>query len=542
MRGPADPLRPDSRRQAARRAAALFAVFLVLGQLFMFHRLIWSGLRETPGDYVNHLLGQFVLEHEYLWLRGHPGHAALWDPPVYHPARGTLAYAESMLGVAPLYWLPRLAGLSPATAYQLWLLALPALSFAAAWLLFRRGFGFAPLPSALGAFLCSYGLSLGAQVNNPQLHTLFLTYLALYGLCRLIAADGPRPWWVALAGAALVAQLYACFYLGWMAALLLGATGLAMLTVPELRGRLLQTVRRNAVAAIATALVAALALAPLVVHSLAVVRELGWSNDPGGGQTLAQLRSWIYPGRRSVAYFWLARTGVFDDLAGEPEQRLFLGAATALCAALGLWHGRRDPWLRLTAVMAVVLVVVLTELPGGWSLWQGVRALVPGAGALRIVSRAGTLLLVPAAIGVAAFASRRRGPVAGALLALCVAEQPYSEYTFVKAEQQARVERFASALDPACRSVYVSVVPPPGGGAPHWIYEAEIMLAQTAAGVPTVNGGYTRFQPPGYGSLARNVVRGAEDRRRIEHDLASWRRRHGMTADDVCRVAVVPAR
>jgi len=226
-----------------------------LGEIFLFHRMLLSGLRQTAGDYVNHLLTQFVLEHSWLWLIRRPDHAAFWSPPVFHPVRDTLVFAENMLGTAPLYWLPRLLGLSPEKAYQVWLLLLPALGFGAAWLLFRRGFGFPDLAAAAGSFLCVYGLSLGAQANNPQLQTMFPTYLGLYALCHLFQAEGRRPGWVALAGAAFTLQLYACFYVGWLVLFFLGVTALAMLAMPSLRPRLLRVARENLLPLIATAAV-----------------------------------------------------------------------------------------------------------------------------------------------------------------------------------------------------------------------------------------------------------------------------------------------
>ena len=520
---------------------ALFACFLVLGVVFMFHRVLASGFHQTAGDYVDHLLGSFTCEHELRWLIGRPDHAALWDPPVFFPARGVLVYAETLLGAAPYYGLWRLLGFGPETAYQLWLMTLPALNFAAAFLLFRGGFGFRRLPAAAGSFLCAFGNELASQVNNPQLQTIFYTYLAVYFLCRLFRGAGPHPWSAAGFVASITAQIYSCFYLGWLSLFLLGLAAIYLLAAADRRRRLFEVLRWNAVPLVTAAAAAAVVLSPFLIRAVAVVRGLGWSNDPA--VLLPEPRSWFYMGRRSLLYFWFSRSPVFAGLEGEPEQRLGLGAATAICAALGYWRARGNPWMRLLLVLGVALVALTTELPGGFSLWHGVRLLVPGARAVRYVSRAGIMLLLPAAAGLAAFvAARRQGLATLALVGLCCAEQVYSEYTFSKDMERRRVRSFAAAVTPGCRSIYLAVREGGGTSSPAWVYQAEIMLAQLQGSVPFVNGGYTRFQPPGYGSLSQNVIKTEADVERLKRDLAAWQAVHGLKDGDVCWTEVAAPR
>ncbi len=541
---PPETGRPPRRTLLARLTAselALFAAFLLLGELFLFHRMWWSGLHQTAGDYVDHLLGNFICEHAYLWLIRRPDHRSLWDPPVYFPVRGVLVYAENLLGVAPVFWFWRLLGFATDTAYQLWMMTLPALNFAAAYLLFRRGFRFAALPALAGSFLCAFGHNLAAQVNNPQLQTIFYTYLALYFLCRLFRG-GPRPWSALGLVGAVTGQLYACFYLGWLCVFFLACAGLCMLATGAQRQRLWTALRPNLAALCLAAALAALVLSPFLVRALAVVRELSWAND--ATTSMPHLRSWIYMGRRSLLYFWFGRSALFADLPEEPEQRLGLGLVTAICAAIGFWRSRDNAWMRLLMAVAALLVVLTTELPGGFSLWYGVRALVPGARALRYVSRVGVLLLLPAGVGLSAFlASRRLAWTTVAVLGLCCAEQVYSEYTFSKDAMRAAVAHYTAAIDRRCRSFYMAVEDDRGTRATaSWVYEAEIMMAQLESRVPAVNCGYTRFQPSGYGSLSQNVIARPQDAERLRRDLAGWRRLHGLGEGDVCWTEVTRPR
>ncbi|MFL6234561.1 MAG: hypothetical protein ACJ76N_15625, partial [Thermoanaerobaculia bacterium] len=318
----------------------------------------------------------------------------------------------------------------------------------------------------------------------------------------------------------------------------LGLAGLAALAMPRLRPRLLGVLRRNLLSVMVGAAAAGLAMAPLVVHSLAVVRAMGWAGD-ASTPFLPRLESWLYPGRRAPLYFWLGRMPFFQGIPGEPEQRLFVGAVTLVCAGLGVWSWRESPWMRLLAVLTVSLVVLTTELPGGFSLWHAVRAAVPGARALRIVSRVGVLLAFPAGVGLAAFFSRPRRTVATALLlGLCLADQAYSEYTFSKIRTREVVAAYAAAVPPGCRNAYLAVRTAPGADRPHWVFQEEIQLSELARGVPLVNGGYTRFYPPGYGMLGRNVFSSPEERALIRRDFDAWLTLYGLSPRDVCWIEV----
>jgi hypothetical protein len=218
---------------------------------------------------------------------------------------------------------------------------------------------------------------------------------------------------------------------------------------------------------------------------------------------------------------------------------LFIGAVTLACAGLGMWSWRNSSWMRLLTVLTVLLVLLTTELPGGFSLWHAVRAVVPGARALRIVPRVGVVLAFPAGVGLAAFFSRPRRIAATALLlGLCLVDQAYSEYTFSKLETRRVVAVYAAAVPPGCRSAYIVVQRTPGTNAPAWVYQEEIQLSEPSRGVPLVNGGYTRFYPPGYGTLGRNLISNPEELARLRRDFAAWLTFHGLSARQVCWVQV----
>src|SRR6476646_7358941 len=129
----------------------------LLGILFTLRTLIFSGFRLVPGDAGDTRFVQLLMEYGYRWLGGHEGGRPYWDLPVFYPVKNALAYSESMLGVAPFYWIWRLLGFGPDTSYSLWLITVLAATFAAGYLLFRRGLGFGELAASAGAWFLAFG-------------------------------------------------------------------------------------------------------------------------------------------------------------------------------------------------------------------------------------------------------------------------------------------------------------------------------------------------------------------------------------------------
>ena len=117
--------------------------------------MLLAGLAEIQGT-VNSRLINYLLEHSFLWLRGQAPHRAFWDIPFFYPARNTAGLSDTMLSIAPVYWAWRATGLRPDTAFQLYMLTISALNYAAGYALLRSGFRCGPIGSIAGAFLFAF--------------------------------------------------------------------------------------------------------------------------------------------------------------------------------------------------------------------------------------------------------------------------------------------------------------------------------------------------------------------------------------------------
>jgi len=340
----------------------------VLGVGMAHHPMISSGFRWIQTDLRDSRLIHYLLEHGYLWVRREPLHRDFWSPPFFYPAANAAAYSDLLLSVGPVYWLWRVVGASPDLSFGLWMVSMSALNYASGLLLFGRGLGFGLPASAAGASLVAFGAPRVNQMGHQQLLPCFYVLLAVYALSRL-AGDrslGRRAragYWL-LAVACGVAQLYSGVYLGWFLALGLGASAVAALVLRPCRRVMLAMVWRDLWAIVAAGAIGVLLLQPFVSHYLRAAREMK-------GQYLPTLRalhpvvwSWLDLGDGNWLWGWTMGRGPFRVLTFPHEHHLGIGFLTPLVCAGGFYLSRERPICRLAALVAFILWLGTTFLPG----------------------------------------------------------------------------------------------------------------------------------------------------------------------------------
>jgi hypothetical protein len=520
--------------------------------------MLLSGLALVQGEWNDARFNNFVLEHGYRWLLRAPPDTRFWDVPAFFPVPNAAAYSDVLLSVAPPYWLLRAAGAAPDTAFELWLLTMATLNFGASYVLLRRALRASAAAASLGAFVFAFGAPRGAQVYHAQLVPQLYTVVALYALWRLFDEAGERATtrdgdrrderrWIALFFAGAVAQLYAAFYHSWFLGFSLLVAALWALVLPAPRAALLGVARRRAWTIAGCTAASALLAWPMAAHYLRAAHDVGLRDFSTVEPMLPRPASWLYMGPGNWLYRRLAGLAAFRAIPAEHEQRLGLGFATAVVALGGLWGARRRAPARLMLLTAATLIVLATLWAPGLSLWPAVYGVVPGAAALRAVSRIGMMLLVPASFGVALAAQRvrelaaARPALALPLLALpvaaaIVAEQGQDMDWYDRTAARARASAVARAIPARCAAFLYTPLAPNGDP---WWYHGDAMWAALERGVPTVNG-YSGNVPRGwpfYDVIARSP---AEDSL-LAHALTAWEARWRLAPATVCRVRLVDA-
>lgn len=445
---------------------------------------------------------QYLFEHNWRWLLHDPLHPDLWQAPFFYPADNVGAYSDTLLALLPFYAPWRLLGMAPDSALQAASMAIFAANFAIAYRLLRQTLGFSAHAALAGAFVFSFAALRSARLGHLQLCGQFYSLLVIDAIIRALANTLPlraRRWAVVQLFGALLAQLYAGFYLTWF--LLFGLVIAALLAMVRAHWRapLMAAVRALWRELLIFGALALLLATPLLLHAWSAAQAVGFRS---AGEVLGALprpSSFLFSGRENwLLGQWNWMRGLAAGVPLAHEQRLYPGALLFTVAAVGWVIARRDTVMQIIGLSVVVMLLLALYLPTwDFSLWRWVYQWVPGANAIRAVARVGLIMLLPLALGVAwavAAAERQRRLWCVALLAagFCV-EQLTVSPRFDKAATRALEAQVAAAVSPACGAFYLqSQVQRPA-----YAVQLDAMLAALKIGIPTLNG-YSGNAPPGW--------------------------------------------
>ena len=327
------------------RHAFILAVGLgAVGMIMMHYPMIASGLARVQTDVGDTRLIQYFLEHNYRWFRGDPNHARIWDPPFFYPARNVAAHSDTMMAAAPLYGAFRVAGLAPDTSFQLWMMAISALNYAAAFHLLRRRIRVSVPSASAGAFLFAFGNMRAYQLGHQQLMPQFLSVIAVDALFGLFPARA-IPWWRrailwALVPAGVIAQLTSGVYLGWFLIFSLGIAAAVAVWLPSTRWPFLSVLRRDAPWITLSAVLGWLVLRIWVSHQVAASLELGTRFYQYVGHCLPHPPAWLCVSQSSWLEGWTI--GLVEKLGWQVQnwQPCGIGLVTTVAGSAGLYLAR----------------------------------------------------------------------------------------------------------------------------------------------------------------------------------------------------------
>jgi hypothetical protein len=514
----------------------------VVGLVSAMYPTLLSGFSRLQADDGDTRFNGYMLEHGYRWITG-AGQGSFWDAPMFFPHANAAAYSDVLLGTAPIYWLWRVVGFWPDTAFQLWQVATCLLNFAAFYVFLRRDFALTALPAAVGADLFAFGAPRLAQSGHFQLYSQFLTVVLLHALARIFASgtSSPRHW--VLAAVTFTLQVYSSFYLAWFAAfgLLLAMPG--ALSAPQWRRPMFRVLIRDWRWVLVAGALTATALAPLGIHAWRAaaevgVRPLSWGVMP----MVPRVVSWFAGAPGSWFYAWTDQVPAIAALPMRHEHSLTFGLLTGAVAIAGLVHGRRRPGVALVGLTAAAVVLLATAtLHGTDSLWKVVYYVVPGARAVRAVARIVLLLSIAAGLGVALAVDgllRRRLTVLGLAVAVaCCVEQLHSLPSVEKDALRTRTHALAKLVSPDCTSFFLSPVLDVAAQ-PDWSIQTQALWVSLEIGIPTVNG-FSGNEPPDW-PLHDSVIRTSGDEQRIATSLAAWAAKNGLRDGSVCWIKARP--
>jgi F5/8 type C domain len=433
-----------------RREIVLVLAVFSASALVLTFPLALHPARTLPSDLGDTLLTTWIVSWDADRLRH--GLRGLWDAPIFYPYRGTLAFSETLLGVAvftaPVYWVTG----DPVLTYNIAFLLSFTIAGIGMYLLARELTGSRAAALTAGLYY-AFGPLRMSQISHIQMVATGWIPFALWGLHRYFSTRQRR--WLVVFATSWVLQTLSNTYAGYFVAVPIAIVVLdGVLQARERRGRLLAHL-------CAAGLLAGIALAPAglayyhartINHQVRGVEEIVANS--------ADLRAFIV-GKNSVGIWRWLPTAVGID----PEKELFPGLFALCLAAIGVSAAVRDRARRRTGFvyLAIAIVAVALSLGPHVRIWGAtitehgpyswLLAFVPGMDGMRVPARFAIVAIaaisVLLAIGVdwtlTRAAPRFRRLIAAACLIMVVADGWAVPITTVRYAARGRPEDRAVA-------------------------------------------------------------------------------------------------
>ena len=423
------------------------------------------------------------------WIVSWVAHALSRDPihvfdaPIFHPDRRTLAYSEPLLVPGALAWPLRAAGLDATITYNLLVLAGYALSAWAMWRLVAAWTGDEWAGAVAGAAYAFNAHLLTRFAHLQALHAEFLP-LVLLGLDGLARRPRPRDaCWLAIG---LVLTGLTSIYQLTFTAFAVVAAFVARAAEWRAHARRALTLTGLGIA------VAVAVLLPVLWQYLAVSRDLHIARSLASAvASSATWRDYLATAGR-LHYAWWSAPFTHGTA-------LFPGVTVTVLAALA-WRGGDAHRGRRRMLAALVALGIVMSLGPRVPTYGWLYDAVPLLQATRVTSRWGGLALAAlaglAGLGLATWRSRlgdghRGRAVAIAALALVTIEAWRAPMSYTPTPAVPAVYRWIGGLRDAVLLEY------PLFPANQFNLNAPYLLAQTTHFQPII-AGYSGFTSPAY--------------------------------------------
>lgn len=504
------------------RRRLLVGLAMLASVSFFFRDALMLGLERLYGDGYDAVIEAAILEHWRGVLSGDTSwNTTLWFWP--HPR--TLGYNDTLIIPALASVPARLAGADPFVAAFASHVFMRALGFAGMYVLLRRGFETRlPLAIAGAAVFTTANVSL-LQMYHPQLLSVGILPWLGFLLLRTVQSVARRHRRAVAGYGGALALLYGAtalssFYAAWFFALfvLLLAAVLCIASGGTRWRALVDGARQTWPGLLLVAGIAGAALIPLLVlylPQLDAVPSRGWRDGPA--VYLIDLQVLFNVGAGNLLWGWIAaRFAGGEAQVGIPPVLLVIGLV-ALAWSLRE-RTRALPCLAI-GVATAALILLTFRWPGDHPPWRLVWQVLPGAEAIRTVSRALLFAIVPLIVIAFVWLDRVARPAWATALIVLV----------LLAEQVQLRPPLGLDRDTAVRLLAEVGVPPPdcqvffvvaarhgdwaaearaierawggdGEAVPNiWRYphNVDAMLIASYHGRPTING-YSSFNPPGW--------------------------------------------
>jgi hypothetical protein len=498
-----EPTTPDEPKRRDFRWLIPVVIACVLGVINSFRPTLTSAFTQMQADPIDSRFNNYILEHTHRCITPGPYVGTLWSPAFFYPAKNVLAYSDNLLGSAPIYWLFRLVA-APSVAFSLWMIGCSILCFAAFAVLGRR-LKLHPFLIAAGAMIFAFGVHRSRLINHQQMLPQFFYPLAVWAAWEWTRRPTIAKFALLLGGVFL--QLLCGIYLGWFLALSLVIFIPLLFIQSDVRRGCWQFTLQQWLPVCAI-------IAIFVATSLVVFHPYILQQRTSSGYSWNDVQAFL-PSSRSFGPPWTFRPRDGSTFSQEVKPALPLGGFVFLIALFSVSlrlkrvNSSGDVRMPLGAAAfatGILLIVLSSRSTQGFSPWIAIYKFVPGARAIRAVSRIDVVvfffLTLAVVIGLDLIISRisqpmRRNALAVAIAIVLCAEQwvtglPSFDINAWQNDVQEQADLMSAGGDIAYVQNYTAKNPQQFSA-----MEITAMWAGLQANKPVVNG-YSGNWPRGY--------------------------------------------
>ena len=360
-----------------------FCLALAVGLIVMPLALLGWDFSFIPGDLGDTRFNIYLLEHGYQFLSGK--HEWYWNAPFMYPVQNVITLSDNLLGTVPFYSTFRILGFDIFSSFQLWVVTIFALNFAAGYWLFNWLFKNVYV-AAIAAFIFAFSISLQSQMAHAQVFARFFIPLAFLFLFKFGKTFSPKHFF--LAGLCLVAQFYCGIYLGMLT--LLPFAAVAFIIAILRYKRLFESIKKPLWWAF-------ISLATVV--NVALLYKLMWPYYERSLVSLpASYESIFLTIPKVVSYFfakngsllWESLENIATDIPSWYDHQLFPGifvCFSLFAAAPLLIRFKANNRLEITLLLVIGVINLLCFIRiGDFTLYQYIYN-IPGFQSLRSLTR-----------------------------------------------------------------------------------------------------------------------------------------------------------
>lgn len=497
-------------------------ILLTVGLFIFFKPIITSGFKYSQSDSGDTILNNFFLEHSFKSIFNPQYLGNGWSSLFFYPQQKAMAYGDILWGSAPIYWLAR-AFFTPGTAFQLWMIIVSILNFLSFYLL-ARNLKINTWFAGFGSFLFAFCIPRSIQIGHQQLLPQFYSVLALLFFIKFI--DQKKFKYFILFAVFIYLQLLAGIYLGWF--FVLAILILILTTCFYYRDKTIFKLFFNFKTLAVWVVLAILLIATFFPYYQAQ-QEVGRRPYTVIQTMLPRVNSYLSIISDSLLYkFYPDKIKTANEkLPMRGEHYLFLGLSIYLILVISIVafifirkkSNSKYPWppifiISLTVFFFITLISLVIPSTS-YSLWINVYNFVPGAGAIRAITRIWTisylfLFLAVALLVSTVYQATKSKILKISLLTLallsCLEQINLKPYYFDKLKEQKIQEQIDTTIYnlTANNKVDAFYIRWSEGEREFYDYQIKAMWTSLNLNIPTING-YSGKEPLGYQS-SRNPM------------------------------------